>query len=190
MDRKTAKKLAKDSLPNKRFEHCVAVANLAATLAEQYGVDVEAAYLAGMLHDLSKGMPADKQLQLACQAVPPIDEHFRNIRALWHGPASTVLLREHGIDNEELLDAIYYHTSAKPNMSTLAKIVYLSDYLEPHRSFDGIEDCREVVTRDLDEAMIMALENTIRFLNSKEYEIHPLAFDALEYYKQQVVEKA
>ena len=84
--------------------------------------------------------------------------------------------KEAGITDVEILDAIRYHTSGRPKMTLLEKIIYLADYIEPGRHFPGVEEVREIAKTDLDNALIQAIQNTIIFLMKKNQRIFPLTF--------------
>src|SRR5690606_33311273 len=93
---------------------------------------------------------------------------------LWHAPVGAYLVKkEIGITDEDILDAIRHHTTGRPGMTTLEKVVFLADYIEPNRSFPGVEEVREKAKKSLDEALVLSLQNTIRFLLSKNQLIYP-----------------
>ena len=96
---------------------------------------------------------------------------------LWHAPVGAYLVKkEAGIDDEEVLDAIAYHTSGRVGMTLLDKIVYLADYIEPGRSFPGVEEVRETAKDNLNLAVIQALRNTVVFLMKRGQAIYPDTF--------------
>ena len=93
---------------------------------------------------------------------------------LWHAPVGAYLVeKEAGIKDAEILDAIRYHTSGRPNMTILEKVIYLADYIEPGRNFPGVEEVREMAEKDLDQALIQSIQNTIIFLMKKNQENFP-----------------
>lgn len=77
-----------------------------------------------------------------------------------------------------VLDAVKYHTLAKRDMSTLEKIIYIADYIEPGRDFPGVEELREITREDLDKGVLKGLENTILFVIKQGNLIHPLTIEA------------
>jgi predicted HD superfamily hydrolase involved in NAD metabolism len=96
---------------------------------------------------------------------------------LWHAPVGSYLVeQEAGITDREILDAIAYHTTGRIGMTLLDKIVYLADYIEPGRSFPGVDEVREMAEKNLDVALIQAVRNTIVFLMSKKQAIYPDTF--------------
>jgi predicted HD superfamily hydrolase involved in NAD metabolism len=96
---------------------------------------------------------------------------------LWHAPAGAYLAeKEAGIIDPEVLEAIRFHTSGRPGMTLLDKIIYLADYIEPGRHFPGVEEVRNVAKENLDKALIMAVKNTIIFLLKKNQTVYPETF--------------
>ena len=93
---------------------------------------------------------------------------------------------EYGITDNDILDAIAYHTTGRPNMSMLEKIVFIADYIEPNREyFEGLDKVRELAYQDINKAIIYSLENTIKYNKKKNRIIHPLGVAALEYIKEE-----
>lgn len=178
------KKLHK-ALNPKRFIHTQGVAEEAAKMANRYNYDIKKAYIAGLLHDCAKCIPTEEKLKLCKKydvALDPILEANPDLTHSFLG--AKVAEFEYGIKDKDILNAIAYHTTGRANMSTLEKIVYIADYIEPNRPFhEGLDKARELAYEDLDEAMIFILKGTISY-NSKKM-IHPLSFDALNYYNKE-----
>ncbi len=159
-----------------RREHSFRVAALAAELAPRYGISTEKALLASALHDCGKYVPPDSSLLAgfpAPQDVPPPVLH----------QYTGAYLAEHafGVKDEEVLDAVRYHTSGKENMTPLGKLVYLADLLEEERNFEGIERLREAFRTDLDECFMLALRQQVAYLKADGKEIYPLTERAYEW---------
>jgi predicted HD superfamily hydrolase involved in NAD metabolism len=96
---------------------------------------------------------------------------------LWHAPVGAYLVeKEVGIVDSDILNAIRFHTSGRPNMTLLEKIIYVADYIEPGRHFPGVEEVRELAKLSLNKALIMAIHNTIVFLMKKKQQIYPDTF--------------
>ena len=96
-----------------------------------------------------------------------------------------VAKREFGVEDEEVLNAIKYHTTGRPNMTMLEKIVFVADFIEPNRKkIDNLEEIRKVAYEDIDKAVKMILENTIEFVRKSGKVLHPLSLEALEYYSK------
>ena len=95
-----------------------------------------------------------------------------------------VARREYQVTDEDILNAIRYHTTGRAGMSLLEKIIFIADYIEPNREkFDGLEEARRLAYLDLDMAMKYILESTIAFVKERGRLLHPLSLEALEYYK-------
>ena len=178
MDKTKALELVKQQLPEKRYIHTLGVVQSAKELARRYGVDEDKAELAAIYHDYAKYRPLDEMEQIIKDYGLPADLLTANTE-LWHAPVGAVLVqREAGVEDEEILSAIRYHTSGRAQMTELEKVIYLADYIEPGRSFPGVDEVRELAARSLDEAVMKAIANTIAFLMSKQQTIYPDTFHA------------
>jgi predicted HD superfamily hydrolase involved in NAD metabolism len=161
-------------MPAKRWIHVQGVMLSAVKLAQQYGADVEKAELAALLHDYCKFWPVDRQAQVLMDN-GMAEDLLENDKQLWHGPAAACFVRnEFGIEDEEVLDAIRYHTSGRVNMTLLDKIICLADYIEPGRDFPGVDKIRKKAENSLEKALIAGFDSTIEFLISKKQKIYPL----------------
>lgn len=173
MDRNTALNIVKKHLPERRYIHTLGVTDTAVMLAKRYGADERKAELAGIFHDYAKYRPKEEMQNIIRSENMPQDLLMYDSE-LWHAPVGAYLVKkEVGITDEEILDAIRYHTTGRPGMTTLEKVVFLADYIEPNRSFPGVEEVRKAAENSLDEAIVLCLQNTIRFLLSKNQLIYP-----------------
>ncbi|MFJ8245566.1 bis(5'-nucleosyl)-tetraphosphatase (symmetrical) YqeK [Peribacillus asahii] len=176
MNRNEALQLVKAQLTEKRYVHTLGVAESAVELAERYGADVKKAELAAIFHDYAKFRPKEEMKQIIMEqniTKDLLDYHSE----LWHAPVGAYLVeQEAGITDQEILDAIAYHTSGRIGMTLLDKIVYLADYIEPGRSFPGVEEVRKLAEQNLDAAVTQAVRNTINFLMMKKQVIYPATF--------------
>ncbi|MBF4805352.1 MAG: bis(5'-nucleosyl)-tetraphosphatase (symmetrical) YqeK [Pseudoleptotrichia goodfellowii] len=167
----------KKYLDEKRYKHVERVAVAAAELAEIYIVPVEDAVAAAYLHDVAKFFEITKMIDLVKGKYPEIENKMSQTTAILHGFAGAEFIRNNydlfGIDNEEILDAVKYHTIGSENMSTLSKIIYLADAIEAGRTWDGVEKARELAKKDLDKAMIYEIKTKLEYLLSIENIIHP-----------------
>ena len=176
MTREEMKIKLKDSITKKRFIHSLNVMELAAELAAAHGIDQEKAAIAGLLHDCAKNIEADESLRLCEEFQIDIIDVEKLQPKLLHGKVGAVLAtKEYGVDDEEILDAIRHHTLGRENMTTMDKIVFIADYVEPGRNFEGIEELRELAFTDLDKTMVISLDNIIKHIITKEVLIHPVA---------------
>ncbi|HZG60589.1 MAG TPA: bis(5'-nucleosyl)-tetraphosphatase (symmetrical) YqeK [Anoxybacillus sp.] len=176
MERHEALEIVKKQLTEHRYQHTIGVMETAIALAEQYGADVKKAELAAIFHDYAKFRPKEEMKQIILEQNMPKDLLLYNTE-LWHAPVGAYLVeKEVGINDVEILDAIRYHTSGRPNMTLLEKVVYVADYIEPGRIFPGVDEVRELAKQDLNKALIKALQNTIQFLMNKNQAIYPDTF--------------
>lgn len=175
MDKKQIAKDLESRLSRKRYVHSMGVSNAARHLARLYGADPDKAELAGLVHDCAKDLSLEEMQHLAEEGDFDCDDYMFHSRALLHGPAGSVLARRiYNINDQDILSAIYYHTTGNPNMTLLEKIIFLADYIEPSRDFPGVEEIRQASERSLDEAMICAYRSTISHLLDQEAYIYPL----------------
>lgn len=168
-DLKKLRKEMEKELTSKRYEHTLSVAYTAASLAMVHGADTESALLAGMLHDCAKCFSAKKLISLCKKNNLPISEvELQNPTALLHAKAGSFLAQEkYGISDEDILNAIKYHTTGRPDMSKLEKILYIADYIEPGRMHAAnLKQIRKTAYEDLDRALFRILEDTLAYLHS------------------------
>lgn len=171
----------KEHLTEKRFYHTLSVAKEAVRLAEKYGADTEKAFFAGLLHDICKDMPMDKQLQLFFEFGIILDSLVLNAPKLWHSYLGAAFIEKRlGITDSEIIEAVRYHTTARANMTLLEKIIYLADFTSQDRDYSGVDDMRKAVDISLDKAMYDALEFSVYDLNQKKLPVHPDTLSAFE----------
>ena len=177
MKHEEAIELVKNKLPEHRFMHTLGVYEAALALAEHYGEDSEKAGLAAILHDYAKNTDK-KTLSLWIQASDYPDKILNWNPVVWHGFAAAYIMKEKfNIQDQDVLDAIAYHTTGHKNMNRLAKIVYLADMIEKGRDFPGVEQLRRLACMDLDQAMLQATKNTIQHLLDSEETIAPYTIE-------------
>ena len=161
-----------------RRKHTLGVALTAAKYAAKYKLPERKVILAAALHDVAKNMPltAPELAGFALQEEVPAP-------VLHQYAGAYVAEHSLGIDDEDVLNAVRYHTSGRPNMSDLEKLIFLSDMLEPGRDFKGIEKLRRALENDLNECMYLSLKHELKYLKRGGGTIYPLTFKAYEYYK-------
>ena len=158
----------KKNLSMSRFNHSISVSKTAISLAEKNGVDARKAKIAGLVHDCGKNLKDEELLSLITKHGYEIGEISRECPQLLHGLAGAVIAKDlMGVYDSEILDAITYHTTGRRKMSTLEKIIYISDYIEPLRDFPGVQELRVITNENLDKGMLKALDNTITYVISK-----------------------
>ncbi len=152
----------------KRFEHSLRVIEVAMKLCDIYKVDRDKAYMACLLHDCGKFQDENNLLKHSHKFDIILDEVMMDNKELIHAPLSAKIAEyRYGIDDRDILSAICYHTTGKEDMTLLEKIVFISDYIEPARSFPGVDEVRNLVYRDIDRSIVLAMDNTIGFLISR-----------------------
>lgn len=160
-------------LPEKRFKHCLGVEQAAIDLAERFGVDVEKAGLAGLLHDYAKKLSDEEFLALIDKYAlnPALKDWGNNV---WHGMVGIYKIQEDlGLTDAEILRSIEIHTVGSHNMSTLDKIVYVADYIEHNRNFPLVEEARQVAEQSLDKAVAFETVHTVEHLAHQALPIFP-----------------
>ena len=157
-----------------RYTHSVNVAEEAVFLAKRYGCDEQKAYIAGILHDITKEIPHEEQLQIIRDGGIILDDVQQNAPKLWHSISGSVYVNTKlGITDSDIINAVRYHTTGRAGMSLLEKIIYTADYTSKERSYNGADIMREKSRKSLEEAMIFSCQFTLRNLSEKEAAIHP-----------------
>ncbi len=174
------KKLKKD-----RYEHTTGVMYTAASLAMCYGEDIEKALTAGLLHDCGKFAPPGEQIKLCEKYGIELTSSELDMPALIHAKLGACLAEhEYGITDRETLDAITYHTTGRPGMTMLEKIIYIADYIEPNRrEIPGLAEIRGIVFQDIDRAVHLSAEQTVQYLSSSGKTVDPMTVNTCEFYK-------
>lgn len=170
-----AQRIIKNRLPQKRYEHSMGVARVAEKMAARFGVDPRQAYITGVLHDYAKNLSAATLLEIAGSAGLITNRIEEEVPDLLHAPVGAYLL-ETGlqINDPEMLEAVRSHTLGSLNMSRLDKIIYLADMIEPGRSaYPNLERLRQLAEYDLDGAMLLGAESTIRYCLERGRLLHP-----------------
>ena len=161
-------------IPARRFLHVLGVEKQAVLYAKRLGEDVEKAAAAALLHDVTKCCTDEEHMAIAKKYNVPMTELERKSPKLYHAITGAAVAKyELGITDEEILQAIYYHATAKEGMSTLCKIVYLADFTEENRDYEGVEEIRKQVEESFEGGYLYALEYTIYELMGKKVLIHP-----------------
>ena len=173
------KELLEKRLTPKRYNHSLCVADEAVRLAEIYGSDVQKAYLAGLLHDITKNAPQDEHLKIFDTFGIILNNVEKGAEKLWHAMSGAAYVRYVlNIDDMEIIEAIRYHTTARAEMSLLSKILYIADFTSRDRDYEDVDVMRTLADESLDKAYAYALRYTITDLASQNRAIHPDTFDA------------
>lgn len=161
------------SIGIKRYNHSIGVMETSINLAKLYNCDLDKARMAGLLHDCAKFCDSIYLLKMAKDFDIILDDIMLSNHELIHGPlGSKIAEKVYSIKDKEILDSIYYHTTGRENMTLLDKIIYISDYIEPGRSFPGVNEFRDLAMKDLDKCVRLSMENTLKYLMDKGKLIH------------------
>lgn len=179
--------IAMSYLKPKRMPHVRGTEETAAALARHYGADEQEARIAALLHDCTKKLDMEQQLDLCAHYGLALDELEQKALKLLHSRTGAAIARDVFAVSDAVYSAIRYHTTGKPNMTLLEKILYLADYMEPNRDFDGVEHLRRVVWQNLDEGLLLGLTMTIQEMGELGNPIHHLTLDAQRYLIEQGV---
>ena len=187
---KMQKKLSK-YLDEDRYEHTMGVMYTCASLAMVHGYDIQDAQAAGLLHDCAKCIPNKKKLKLCKSYHLEVSEFEESHPFLLHAKLGACIAKEkYHIEDREILSSITYHTTGKPAMSTLEKIVYIADYIEPMRDkAPNLERIRKIAFVDLDQCMFEILRDTLIYLEDNPKDIDVTTKDAFLYYKDLHIER-
>lgn len=182
----TIEKLKKKLEP-KRFLHSLSVAYTASCLAMRYGYDCDKAYLAGLLHDCGKEIKTADQVEF-CKSnhIAVSDSEILSPQVLHEKSGAFLAGKLYGCKDNEIISAISCHTTGKSNMSMLDKIIYVADYIEPHRNKQKrLFDIRKAAFEDIDLALYYILSDTIEFLQTfKDKPINPETIETYNYVKR------
>ena len=169
------------NLSEKRRIHTEGVRKTAVMLAEKYGEDVDKAEVAALCHDMYRGINIDLLNDYVNQL--GLDKKYLDNPNLAHGKIASVMIKkEYGIDDQDIINAVSFHTTGRAGMSELEKIIYLADAIEPGRDYPSVNQLREAVDRGLDEALIMSLERTIEYVRQQGHFLDEDTLKARDYY--------
>lgn len=181
----TLRKQLKSKLDPMRYEHSVSVSYTCMALAMRYGYDLKKAELAGLMHDCAKRF-TDNELITRCRKHDLVlTEDELKAPAVIHAKYGAWLAEhKYGIQDEEILSAIRCHTTGKPGMGMLDKILYIADYIEPRRDkASNLAEMRYLAFQDLDRTMYEILAGTLEYLNKKGGSVDSMTMQAFEAYK-------
>ena len=173
------KQILRDRLTERRYFHSLCVAKEAERLAIKYSADPEKCFLAGLLHDVTKDTPKDEHLKIFELFDIMLTDIEKGSFKLWHAISGRAYIKNIlKIDDNDIFDAVRYHTTAKGDMSLTAKILYLADFTSEDRDYEDVDVMRRLVDISLDEALEYALKYTINELVSASKQVHPDTFEA------------
>ena len=169
---------------SKRYEHTLGVAYTAAALAMHYGTDINNTLIAGFLHDCAKQMSDDKKLHF-CEKhnISVTDAELKNPSLLHAKVGSFIAMDTYKVDDVDIINAILNHTTGRPEMSDLEKIIFIADYIEPGRKqAPNLAEVRKMAFFDLDKTMLMILGDTLEYLKGSELAVDQKTQRTYDYY--------
>ncbi len=178
MNRDEQLKLLKKYISGSRLKHSISTEKTAVKLAKLYNVDVKKAALAGLMHDIAKDLSKSKRDALIKKYKIELDVIEEINPDIIHGKLGALILKENGITNQKVLDAVEHHTMGSEGMSKLEKIIYLADLIEPKRNFKGVKRLRFYASKDLDVALFESMKFSLLNVLKKDKPIHPKTLDA------------
>ena len=183
-DLKKIRKSMEKELDAKRYEHPLGVAYTAAALAMCNDVDPVKAETAGLLHDCAKCFSDDKKISVCRKNNMEINSVESRNPYLLHAKAGYCIAKnKFDIEDQDILNAILNHTTGRPGMSTLEKIIYIADYIEPSRKqAPNLSEVRKLAFQNLDQALLKILTDILSYLESGGGEIDPLTKETYDYY--------
>jgi predicted HD superfamily hydrolase involved in NAD metabolism len=178
----------KASLKPGRYEHSLSVSFTCMALAMRYGYDLDKAELAGLLHDCAKCYDNNSIIAACRNSGMELTEGELQAPSIIHSRLGARMAEEKfGVNDPEILSAIACHTTGKPDMSLLDKILYIADYIEPRRyKIKDLPAIRRLAFEDLDEALFQIMEGTLRYLKESGTYADIMTQNAYHYYKKQM----
>lgn len=163
------KKFLKEHLSQKRYNHSVNVAEECRKLAKQYGEDPEKAYFAGLLHDICKELPPEKQKELVLESSFAVCREELETHSLWHAIAGACYIKKYfGIEDIDIINSVRFHTVGRAGMTRLEEIVYLGDLISADRDYKDVDKLRKLAYNDLNAAMLEAFSFSVKSVVKKD----------------------
>lgn len=181
MDIEAIKKELKEILSDKRYMHSLGTMKMSKELAAYYGEDEEQAAFAGLIHDIAKELKEIDIFTYVKTHNIKMDEIEKKQLGLMHAKIGASIAKERYNASEEVQNAILYHTTGNKKMDKFAKIIYLADKIEENRNYEGVEELRKLVKKDIDSAILFVLDFTIQKSIRNKRLIHPNTIDLRNY---------
>ena len=183
------RKKLKKKLEPYRYEHTLSVSYTAMALAMRYGCDLEKAELAGLLHDCARQFDNQTIYEKCLEKGIPVTEDEEKNKVLLHAKYGSYMAEhKYQITDPEILSAIRYHTTGKPDMTLLEKIIYIADYIEPRRNkADNLDSMRQLAFVDIDQALTEIMQGILVYLNETGSNVDSQTESAIDYYQNRQV---
>ncbi|KXZ40128.1 putative HD superfamily hydrolase of NAD metabolism [Alkalithermobacter thermoalcaliphilus JW-YL-7 = DSM 7308] len=190
MNIKQMQDILKNMITQERMIHSIGVSDTAKKLAKIYGEDIYKAQIAGLLHDCAKCLDKEQMMYYVKKYNIYLDQIQIKEPELAHGIIGAYVCKDvFKIDDEDILSSIIYHTTGKEDMTKLEKIIYIADFIEPNRDYPGVDKLRDVAFNEgLDKSLLMAFDNTIKYVISIKKVIHPITVKARNYILDKLVD--
>ena len=178
-------------LDKERYEHTLGVMYTAASMAMCHGADVEQALMAGLLHDCAKCISGDSKIRMCEKYHLNVSDVERSNPSLLHAKLGAFLAaKKYHIGDRTILNAIACHTTGKPEMTLLDKILYIADYIEPNRAeLPDMSEARRLAFEDIDECLYLLLRDSLVYLQTKGLPVDPATEKTYNYYKKYLGKK-
>jgi len=167
-------KKLKNLLSEERFLHCKQVSKMAGEIAEHHNESVQKAVITGLIHDVAKDLSCIDLNRMIKKYNIKLSSIEKKIPEIWHAYIGAEMLKDlFNINDEQIVNAIKYHSTASETLGELGKIIYIADKIEPNRNFPEAEKIRNLVWYNIDSAMLEILNRELTYLLSKNRVIHP-----------------
>ncbi|MDO4622985.1 MAG: bis(5'-nucleosyl)-tetraphosphatase (symmetrical) YqeK [Eubacteriales bacterium] len=180
----TEEKLKK-ALSDSRYRHTLGVTYTACALAMVHGEDIDRARMAGLMHDCAKCIPNSEKIDMCISKKIPVSKFELEHPVLLHAKLGAyVAAKKYDVKDQAILDAVTWHTTGRPEMTLLEKIIFIADYMEPNRTKQpNLADIRQMAFADIDMCMYMILKDTVDYLSENPKSMDETTLSAYEYYK-------
>ena len=173
------------NLSERRLKHTNSVVNEAIKLAKHYGEDVQKAELAALFHDMFRSTPASVLNMYIRQLGLP--KNIMDNPNLSHGKIAAVIMkRDFGIEDEDIVNAVSFHTTGRAGMSKLEKIIFLADSIEPGRNYPMVDEIRALAYINLEKACISSLTRTVEYIKGIGEYLDPDTISAINDLKEKI----
>ncbi len=177
----------KANLSAKRYAHVMSVARYTVYLSSFHGIDAYTAYVGAIAHDCTKYLDDDAQLDYFEKNNISITDNDRQSPKIWHQISGAHFARHTlGIENDDIINAVRYHTTGRAGMSPLEKLICLADSIEPTRDYDGVENMREVAKVSLDKALLLSFERLIEYVNIRGLNMNSTTLEARNHLREEI----
>lgn len=178
------RKAMEKTLDFKRYEHTLGVEYTAAALAMRYDASIMNARLAGLLHDCAKCLSNEKKISICTKHNIKMNEIEKRNPFLLHAKVGSFLaMDEYHVKDQDVINAILNHTTGRPGMSLLEKIIFVADYIEPGRKqAPNLTEIRKLAFINIEQAFVKILQDTLNYLENSDGEIDPMTAKTYAYY--------